>query len=271
MPKKLKLDASQKPKNLQFISGVLGLVTFSTILPLNYHPNLQDVGRFTWMWPFIGGFIGIIVGLFGFILINVIHLPPLVAAALIYSFTIWFTGFHHLDGLIDFGDGIMAHGSPERRIEVMRDKRIGTGGLAYFFMVALITFTALNAIPAGYIFLFIIIAEIAAKLGLITCCTFSDSLENGVGRFFIEGMSLKLLLLSTALTLLIGFLTLNITGILGIIGGLLGGIIMALVAKIKFRKTTGDILGATNEISRIFSLIFMIGVLTGLLKWKLMF
>jgi adenosylcobinamide-GDP ribazoletransferase len=266
MPSKTKLNIPQeKPGKTASWFGILGLVSFSTILPLNYHPHLQDVARFTWMWPFVGGFIGIIVGFFGFLLVDVVHLNQLVAAALIYSFTIWFTGFHHLDGLIDFGDGLMAHGSPQRRIEIMRDQRIGTGGLAYFFMVALITFAALTTIPAGYILLFIFIAEIAAKLGLITCCTFSDPLQDGTGRFFIEGMNLKLLLLSLAITLLVGFLTLNLTGILGIVGGLVGGIIMVLVAKIKFEKTNGDILGATNEISRMLALIFMTAVSTGLL------
>lgn len=66
---------------------------------------------------------------------DLIHLSPFIAAAPIYSFSIWFTGFHHLDGLIDFGDGMMVHGSPEKKIAVTRDKRIGTGGVAYLLMV----------------------------------------------------------------------------------------------------------------------------------------
>ena len=86
----------------------------------------------------MGGFIGIIAGCFGWLLLYGLHLSPLLSAALVYSLAIGLTGFHHLDGLVDFGDGLMAHGDPQRKIEIMRDKRIGTGGLALFLTVCLV-------------------------------------------------------------------------------------------------------------------------------------
>lgn len=39
---------------------------------------------------------------------------PLLSAAITYAFTLWFTGFHHLDGLIDVGDAMMVHSTPEK-------------------------------------------------------------------------------------------------------------------------------------------------------------
>ncbi|WP_394325417.1 adenosylcobinamide-GDP ribazoletransferase [Methanobrevibacter arboriphilus] len=51
----------------------------------------------------------------------------------------WFNGFHHLDGLIDIGDALMVHGTPEKKISVMRDSMIGTGGIALFFIVGILT------------------------------------------------------------------------------------------------------------------------------------
>ena len=141
-----------KNKEVRKINGFFGLISFSTILPLNIHTTIEEMASFTWIWPIIGGLIGIIVGTFGFLIADLFHLPILIAAALIYSFSIWFTGFHHLDGLIDFGDGMMVHGSPEKKIEVMRDKRIGTGGIAYLLMVGLITFAAIGSAPVVLIF-----------------------------------------------------------------------------------------------------------------------
>ncbi len=110
--------------------GFLGLISFSTILPLNIHTSIQE-------WQSSPGYGQLLV-----VSLNTCgpvrlcyngsnHHPQLVAAAIIYSFAIWFTGFHHLDGLVDFGDAVMAHGHPEKRIQIMRDTRIGTGGLAY--------------------------------------------------------------------------------------------------------------------------------------------
>jgi adenosylcobinamide-GDP ribazoletransferase len=157
---------NDKNNEVRKINGFFGLISFSTILPLNIHTTIEEMALFTWIWPIVGGLIGIIVGAFGFLVADLFHLPILIAAALIYSFSIWFTGFHHLDGLIDFGDGMMVHGSPEKKIDVMRDKRIGTGGIAYLLMVGLITFAAIGSSPLFLIFYLLLISEMAAKLGI---------------------------------------------------------------------------------------------------------
>jgi adenosylcobinamide-GDP ribazoletransferase len=240
--------------------GVFGLISFSTILPINIHCTIEEMAKFTWFWPIIGAVIGLIVGSFGYLVVDLIHLPILIAAALIYSFSIWFTGFHHLDGLIDFGDGMMVHGSPEKKIDVMRDKRIGTGGIAYFGMVALITFAAIGSAPAAIIFYILILSEMAAKIGIVTCATFSKPFPDGTGRSFIDSMNKKMLLLSLILTSALGFLIFNTTGLIGICAGLISGLIIAFIAKRNFKWATGDILGTSNEVARMLALLIMVAL-----------
>jgi len=261
MPFKIDEKVDQTKSRTVSFRGFLGLISFSTILPLNIHTSIEEMAKFTWLWPIIGGFIGIFVGSVGYVLMDLIHIPQLMSAALIYSFAIWFTGFHHLDGLIDFGDAVMAHGQPQKRIEIMRDMRIGTGGLAYLFIVAIITFTSISSAPAGLIFFILLVSEIAAKQGLITCCTFSSSYANGTGKYFIEAMDIKKLILSLIITFIIAYLALNMAGALAILGGLIGGIIMALITRFKFTYATGDILGASNEISRMIALLITVSFL----------
>ncbi len=238
--------------------GFLGLVSFSTILPLNIHTSIQEMAKFTWMWPIIGGFIGILVGVVAWVVTGALHLPQLLSAALIYSFAIIITGLHHLDGLIDFGDGLMAHGDPERRIEIMRDQRIGTGGLSSLLIVSLITVTTLSAFPVTLLVPLVIVAEIAAKLGLITCATFSIPSGEGTGTHFIENMNPGLLGVSLMICLLLGYFALHLTGVIGLLGGLIMGIFMAFLARQKFKYTTGDVLGASNELSRMLGLLLMV-------------
>ena len=248
-------------ENVSKISGIFGLISFSTIIPLNIHTTIEEMASFTWLWPIIGGLIGIFVGAVGFISLNILHLPALISSAIVYSFAIWFTGFHHLDGLMDMGDGLMVHGDYNKKIDVMRDMMVGTGGISLFFIVAIITFSAINTIPASLIFLTLLISEIAAKTSLITCATFSKPFPDGTGRVFIESMNIKLLILSFILIFLIGFFALNIIGILGIVGGIIGGFLVAAIASKQFKYATGDILGASNEIGRLISLIVMITAL----------
>ena len=249
---------TESPQRVNKLKGIVGLISFSTILPINIHTNIEEMATFTWFWPIIGILIGIFVGLVGFITINIIQLPSLVAAALIYSFAIWFTGFHHLDGLIDMGDGLMAHGDYNKKIEIMRDSLIGTGGISLFFIIAIITFTSISAIPTVLIFWVLLISEIAAKISILSCATLSTPTTSGTGQYFINAMNLPLLALSLIITCIIGFFLLNLAGILGIIGALVGGFLIAGIAKKNFKYATGDVLGASNEIGRAISLIVII-------------
>jgi adenosylcobinamide-GDP ribazoletransferase len=259
------MSNSNNPKDnnneVRKINGFFGLISFSTILPLNIHTTIEEMAMFTWIWPIIGGLIGMIVGTFGFLIVDLFHLPILIAAALIYSFSIWFTGFHHLDGLIDFGDGMMVHGSPEKKIAVMRDKRIGTGGIAYLLMVGLISFAAIGSSPLVFIFYILLISEIAAKMGIVTCATFSTAFPDGTGRPFIESMNKKMLLVSFIISLALGFLIFNTIGLVGITMGLLSGAIIAFISKKSFIWATGDVLGTSNEVARMLALVIMVTLL----------
>nr|WP_319374145.1 adenosylcobinamide-GDP ribazoletransferase [uncultured Methanobacterium sp.] len=252
------------------IHGFLGLVSFSTILPLNIHSTISEMAKFTFIWPIIGAFIGIIAGGFGWLLVYPLHLSQLLSAALIYSLAISFTGFHHLDGLVDFGDGLMAHGDPKRKIEIMRDKRIGTGGLALLLIVSLVTVTSITSLSAVYILPAIFVSEVAAKLSLVTCATFSQPLKDGTGQYFINNMDWKLLIGSVALCIILGLLGFNYlgvtgsyTGVIGILGGLVSGLIMTLITRKNFKWTNGDILGASNEMGRMLSLLFIVIFISG--------
>ncbi|WP_414470400.1 adenosylcobinamide-GDP ribazoletransferase [Methanobacterium sp. ACI-7] len=258
---KPKKQPSTNFKKIPKLGGILGLISFSTILPINIHTSIEEMASFTWFWPIIGGMIGIFVGTVGFLSLNVLHLPSLLTSALVYSFAIWFTGFHHLDGLMDMGDGLMVHGDYAKKINVMRDMMIGTGGISLFLIIALITFSSINAIPAALIFLVLLVSEISAKMSLLSCATFSTPLSNGTGQHFINSMNIPLLVFSLVITSIIGFFALKLTGILGIIGALIGGYIISMIAKKHFRYATGDILGASNEIGRAVSLVVMITAL----------
>jgi adenosylcobinamide-GDP ribazoletransferase len=242
------------------IRGFLGLISFSTILPLNIHTSIEEMASFTWLWPMIGAMIGLVVGCFGFATVDLIHLSPFIAAALIYSFSIWFTGFHHLDGLIDFGDGMMVHGTPEKKIDVMRDKRIGTGGIAYLLMVGLITFAAIGSASAALIFYILIISEMAAKMGIVGCATVSKPFPNGTGKSFIVSMSKTKLVISFVLTSAVGFLIFNTTGVIGILTGMIAGFLVAIVARKNFEYATGDVLGTSNEVARMLAILIMVAL-----------
>lgn len=255
----------QSPSTLRSIGGLL---TFSTILPLNIYTTIDEMARLTWFWPVLNGLIGLIATIIAFILAKFIHFDPILIAAIVYGFLLLINGFNHFDGLMDFGDGVMVHGSPEKKLSIMKDPMTGVGGIATGFIAGTITIAAYTSLinysyAVGFnLLLLIIVAEIAAKIGLTTCCICSQASEEGIGKYFIKYMNLKnyvvgliiCFILSVALSLVPGIHI----GLLGIIGGAFGGALTALIAKKHLKIANGDVLGTSNELGRLFSLLAML-------------
>ena len=255
-------------QNPSILRSIGGLLTFSTILPLNIYTTIDEMAKLTWFWPVINGFIGLMVAIIAYILARFIHFDALLIATMVYGILLLINGFNHFDGLMDFGDGVMVHGSPQKKLSIMKDPMTGVGGISTGFIVGTITIAAycslMNhayAINLNFILL-IIVAEISAKIGLTTCCICSKASDEGIGKYFIEYMNLRnyvigliiCFIISAAISIKIGFHI----GILGIIGGAFGGALTALIAKRHLEIANGDVLGTSNELGRLFSLIAML-------------
>jgi len=239
------------------VKSILGLLTFSTILPINVFTSIECMTKLTWVWPLLHIFIGILAAICGFISLEILHLNVFFTSAIVYAFLMIITGYNHLDGVMDMADGVMVHGEPERKIRIMKDHSVGAGGVATLFLVAILTIAGIYNI-LDYHFLFgIIICEMAAKTSLLTTALMSKPLNPGIGSYFINETNLSNYFISTCLVLCIAFLLGNIVGIFGVLGAILSGIIIALIAKRNFVLANGDVLGMSNEVGRLFSLLFM--------------
>ncbi len=242
---------------INMLREIIGLLSFLTILPVKTHTSIPQIAKYTWLFPVMGAIIGLTGGLLA-TLLQLIGLQSIITASLVYGFLIWFNGFHHLDGLIDMGDALMAHGSPEDKIRIMKDQRIGTGGLGLFFIVAVTTFACIYSIPTNQLPQMIILGEVGAKMGLVSSCIISKPLDEGIGRYFIIEMDKKRFILSSILSFILGFLLLNYQGIIGVLTSIIGGLFIGTIARKNFEYTTGDVLGASNEFNRMLTLIILV-------------
>ncbi len=83
---------------------------------------------------------GAVIGAFnGLVLIGLsyLHLPDLMTVALALGFGLFLTGALHEDGLADTADGLFGGKSRERRLEIMRDSRIGSYGACALMIMML--------------------------------------------------------------------------------------------------------------------------------------
>ena len=97
-----------------------------TTIPLPAEKKWQvgDSGRASIWYPFVGMVIGALTWLAWMVVLRIF--PPLVAGILTLIVWVSLTGGLHLDGLADCCDGLLASTSVERRLEIMKDPRLGT-------------------------------------------------------------------------------------------------------------------------------------------------
>ncbi|MEN6512539.1 adenosylcobinamide-GDP ribazoletransferase, partial [Methanoculleus sp.] len=108
------------------MKSVLALLQFCTSLPLGRPVEFEYFARRSYLYPLAGYVIGgIAAGITYWI-----APPPAVGAAVALAIVLVLSGCNHFDGLLDFGDGLMAHGSREKRIAAMTDRTTGAGAVA---------------------------------------------------------------------------------------------------------------------------------------------
>ncbi len=81
-----------------------------------------------WAYPFVGPVVGGLVCLIYAIPLQ-LGASPSIAAWIAFSGLVLMTGGLHFDGLADFADGLGGGADKARRLEIMRDSRIGSYGV----------------------------------------------------------------------------------------------------------------------------------------------
>lgn len=239
------------------IKSLLGLLTFSTVLPINVFTSIEYMTKLTWCWPFLHVFIGILAAICGYVALNFLHLNSFFTAVIIYAFLMIITGYNHLDGVMDMADGVMVHGEPERKIRVMKDSSVGAGGMATLFLVASLTIGGIYNILDYNFIMGIVICEMTAKTSLLTTALLSKPLTPGIGSYFINETNPANYFASTFIIACIAYLIGGYVGLAGVIGAMISGLMIATIAKRNFILANGDVLGMSNEVGRLMSLLFM--------------
>ena len=243
---------------------VKSLFSFLTILtPTMDEDCFTNAAKAMFLFPLVGAFIGLLAGLFGWVTSQV--LPSLVVGALVLGFLLLITGVHHTDGLLDFGDGVMAHGSAERKIEVMHDQLTGAGGLSLGIMTFLITALSIAELNTDIIIQGVVVAEVSAKLSMVIGAWAGKAAHQGMASPFLEAMHGKKGTARLIAALVISFgITLPLLWLVGAVAllvAILTSLIMVGISHKHFKGVTGDVLGATNELTRMVSLITLLAMI----------
>lgn len=243
------------------MKSIRALLQFTTILPLGSPVDFDLFARNTYLYPVAGYITGAIAAAVCLLIIQ----PQLAAAAAI-AVLLLVSGCNHLDGLLDFGDGLMAHGSPEKRLSAMTDRNTGSGALAMGMATIIATFAAISSITPD-IWLWVLIAEVMAALSLSFMTVMGKPVREGIHSYLHKSAKKRFLFYSTVLTLPLAWAAVTCAGVPVMVMvvvyavTLVTQMIMLGLAFRIFGGVNGDIAGATHEIVRcavLFAVALMI-------------
>jgi adenosylcobinamide-GDP ribazoletransferase len=174
------------------------------------------------------------------------------------------TGAFHEDGLADTCDGLGGGGAPERRLEIMKDSRIGTYGALGLGLGLATKAAALGTLPAGLGAWTLVAAHAGgrgASVLAMRALTYVRDVDGGKWKPAPSDLSFWEVL--AALTFAALPLALSPAGVVfqGLLAGALLALVLALVARRLLGGYTGDVLGA---IEQVFELGFTLGVAAAL-------
>ena len=236
------------------IRSLRAAVSFLTVIPVanaDGSPG-ERLGRA--YFPAIGALIGLVAGVAYVVFAGAT--TPLLGAAVAVAVLALMTGALHLDGLADSIDGLMAHGDAGRRLEVMRDPRLGSYGVTAIAVVLLLAVAAIASMSPLRALAGLVIAGALSRLatlGIITFVPYVRPAGLGVAAWDERRRGLDLAVgaaSATVVCLLDWKRALVAIPIVALVG-----VTLAVAARRRVGGATGDICGAVAELGQLATLL----------------
>lgn len=244
----------EEPPRLRPVAELVMALQFLTRLPIPFARTIDPVPLSQAMRAFglAGAALGAAGGAF-LVALNWLHLPGLITAALALGFGLLVTGALHEDGLADTADGLFGGRTRERRLEIMRDSRIGSYGASALILAYLIKAAAYQALldqPPRQVILILAAAAAFSRAMVVdmmwaTRPARSDGLSHMAGRP-TRNTGLFAIVTAGAFAIWAGWAIDPVTGVIAMgvalaITGLMRRLAMRLLG-----GQTGDICGAVQ-------------------------
>jgi adenosylcobinamide-GDP ribazoletransferase len=202
-------------------------------------------------------------------LADALGLAPSIAAPLAIGALALLSGAMHEDGLADCADGFGGGTSVERKLEIMRDSRIGAFGAVALTLTLYLRIAGLTIVTGHALSLAITVLIGAAALSraasLIPLVALPSARKDGAG--FSAGTPKPAAFWAAASLAIIFGLAPLLAGagagkaLLGVVAGAGAALALTALAKRQIGGQTGDVAGAAQQMSELaFYLVFAAGV-----------
>lgn len=245
------------------MQNFLGALGFLTILPVDKLAREQkSLARSAACFPLVGLVLGFIIAGADYGLRHAFSDNIILPSALVITLLVILTGALHFEGFVDSCDGLFGGHTKERRLEIMRDKRVGAYAVAGGVLLLILKFAAIASLATDSTrFWVLVLFPVISRYGMsLALGLFPYVREQGLGTAF-RGTGAVQVAIAALLCAIF-------TVIFGSTGGIIlfaAGTIFVLLTGAGIQRLigglTGDTYGAINELTEIVLLIIAVAIL----------
>lgn len=234
-------------------------------VPIDHDAAAQHAARAAWAFPVVGAGLGLFCGGVGWGLASV-GLPAEAVAACVLAVLIFVTGALHEDGLADSADGLFGGWTREKRLEIMRDSRIGAYGVLAIGLSLLLRWSCLTALlealgPTGLLIGIPVSAALSRAAMVPVMTRLPHAREDGLARHVGQAPAWAAALASVLALALALMIAGGLAGATSALAAALAAFLVARTALSRIGGQTGDILGAAQQCAEIAVLLMLAAIL----------
>jgi adenosylcobinamide-GDP ribazoletransferase len=240
---------------------ILMLQFFTSIpLPFKLEVTNEDFGRGLVFAPIVGLLVGLLLwAAYSFL---VMFFPVYVSLVFVLVLYIVITGGLHLDGLGDTFDGLFSRRSKERKLEIMRDSRVGMNAVLAVVSILGMNMAVLSSLDRQVIPAVLVLFPVAGRMGSLIGSGISKYARNtdGLGKSFTDFCGIKEIIIGFFASFIIFYLFSGYMGLILCGTSTITALAVTRIFTSRIGGATGDILGAVCEINQT---LFLISVMAG--------
>ena len=208
------------------------------------------IERAVWAFPLAGGLAGL-AGSAVYAICSLAHMPPFVAAAWCLAAMLLLTGGLHEDGLADTADGFGGGRTRERKLEIMRDSRLGSFGAVALLLSLGVRGAAIAALgePRRVLPALVVSGAVGRAVLVVPLLMLVPARDDGLA-VGLRGLGISQALVALAIAVVVAIVLVPPAMTLAAIASAVAvSVVLARIAVRQIGGYTGDVLGATEVIA----------------------
>ena len=208
----------------------------------------EDFGRSTRFFPLVGLVLGICYAFAAWILVSVLGMRAL-TAALLLILPLLLTGGLHADGFMDTADGVFSGRERERKLEIMKDSRVGSFGVVAFVLLMFLQFALLlDMSPPLLVSVFFVMPIIGRMAMVLAVSCFPYARADGMGKTFAD-MADRRTVAIAAVTTSVLVIPIGLLATLALVLGIVFALLFCRWMTAILGGVTGDVYGAATVLT----------------------